>query len=769
MGTEVAPEDKELPTCGRLVFRGVELAYLNVDGEFMLPLAELLASVLPTTPRTTLFTRMEKMKVRRHFCQPEEIKLLKTVNGIHGSSANCTLLSKTEVDKYCSIYIDNLNESNKGKSTEHITNDSKIANEERKADNCKAKVDMESVHPNNNEILNKLTVLHKHKKTSPLKAKLKLRKVASPMKLKSALSSDSLFNQTLTDSASRQTQCVNVNEFGEGILPGSSQSFCPSQASNFAQTQRPKLVNNKRLIGVKERDKTLNSEGPKANKKGKSSRARKRLSNDVEIRQEFETPLKIPKRSEIHGHKKENNKVRETNSDFHSVCSLQASQKQDVDFSLGVSDASSHDSGFASTALSNASSPTKTEFSAGDLSGLLRKDEEAIREHEHSPLRPPNLKTPTKVKSEGNNGKSLTLSPPALVLKRYEDSWQVEQKSPVKEAVICLHKSKVKSKEKAREMGLTRSLFEETCGKAQNKLQVKKRRKCRKPLHLKQETSITKDLIVEEKPDVSRRKLKKKKRKQKGKFVGAEKNSDFSTAKETKTERLSQEKESSKTQLNENQQSKEELLKKEAVLDRLVGDALAKFFGPKTSTLDSTPSTSNNTPTKPILKKPKIPGPKKPLLKTNSNFKLLNLFPATSQLALQDGGLSPVFTMSCPKGVRPQSSHPLWKWRLGQPIVQDSAQKFLKPGPVTKPKKAQRSCTTKMISNEVRTLKRRKGLPTGSKVPLTSSAVTVSLRACANVTFSADLKANQNISSTLDECKLPVCDEASINAVASGS
>lgn len=49
MGTEVAPEDKELPKCGRLVFRGVELAYLNIDGEFMLPLAELLALVLPST------------------------------------------------------------------------------------------------------------------------------------------------------------------------------------------------------------------------------------------------------------------------------------------------------------------------------------------------------------------------------------------------------------------------------------------------------------------------------------------------------------------------------------------------------------------------------------------------------------------------------------------------------------------------------------------------------------------------------------------------
>ena len=63
---EGVEEKKQSPKCGRLVFRGVELAYLNIDGEFLLPLAELLALILPSTPRTTLFTRMEKMKVRRH-------------------------------------------------------------------------------------------------------------------------------------------------------------------------------------------------------------------------------------------------------------------------------------------------------------------------------------------------------------------------------------------------------------------------------------------------------------------------------------------------------------------------------------------------------------------------------------------------------------------------------------------------------------------------------------------------------------------------------
>lgn len=762
MNAEPAPEkDKELPTCGRLVFRGVELAYLNIDGEYMLPLAELLALVLPSTPRTTLFTRMEKMKVRRHFCQPEEIRLLKTVNGIHGSSANCTLLSKTEVDKYCSMYIDNLSESNKGKCTENIVNDSKVHNEEDRAENCKAKPDMESAHRNNSEIPNKLAVPSKHKKSPPLKAKLKLSKISNSMKLKSALSSDSLFNQTLTDTAGHgaidfKTRS-SVNGNGEGILPVSSKPFCGGHVS---QTQ-PLLANNKRL---KRRAKNLNSE---MNKTGKTSREKKRPRNDdFETRQEFEAPLKIPKRSETYRQRKEIHKLSKT-SEFHCVHTLQSSQKNDSVVPL-VSDSSSNDSGFGSAALSNASTPTKTDFSAVELTGLLKKDEEAIKEHERSPLRPPKLncmKTPPKTRKEETDGSSLTLSPPALVLKRYEDSWQVEQKSPVKKVVNCLLKSKVKSKKKARLGGLC-SLFDENCGQTRGEYkQVKKKRKRKQPLSLKEETLSTKHhLIVGENIDVSAvKKKKKKKRKKKGKFngegnllkeqvVGAEKNNYFS-----KAETPPQEKLSSKTQLIVKGPSKEELLKKDLVLDRLVGDALAKFFGPKPSSFNSTPSTSESTPNDPKPKKPKVAGPKKPVLKTNSNFKLLDLFPVTSQLSLQDGSLGTMFTMSCPKGVKPPSSHPLWKWRLGGPVVRESAHKFLKPHPIQKPKKVQPGSATKIICNKVRKLKtkRRKRLLT-NKVSLSS----VSLSVCENADH--DSRTNQSVSVAPCDSNLPGFNEAPV-------
>ncbi|KAK3717511.1 hypothetical protein QZH41_003657 [Actinostola sp. cb2023] len=99
-------EESEQENCGRFTFREADLAYLLVDEERMFPLAELLASLFSNTARTTLFTRMEKINTRRHFCSAEEIKLLKTVNGIHGSSAICTLIPEADVEKYCAVYID---------------------------------------------------------------------------------------------------------------------------------------------------------------------------------------------------------------------------------------------------------------------------------------------------------------------------------------------------------------------------------------------------------------------------------------------------------------------------------------------------------------------------------------------------------------------------------------------------------------------------------------------------------------------------------------
>lgn len=52
------------------------------------------------------------MKVWRYFCDFEEIKLLKIVNGIYGLFVNCILFFKIEVEKYCLIYIDKFSELN---------------------------------------------------------------------------------------------------------------------------------------------------------------------------------------------------------------------------------------------------------------------------------------------------------------------------------------------------------------------------------------------------------------------------------------------------------------------------------------------------------------------------------------------------------------------------------------------------------------------------------------------------------------------------------
>ena len=774
MTAEPAPEETveetQVPLCGRLVFRGVELAYLNIDGEYMLPLAELLALVLPTTPRTTLFTRMEKMKVRRHFCEPEEIKLLKTVNGIHGSSANCTLLSKTEVEKYCSMYIDKPSEfnqtisrdANAEETASEVTSMESVRNDKEKT---------ESTQLNSNTIPNKLAVLCKHKNSVPLKPKLRLTKVATAKKLKSRSSPDCGVNKTLTDNASRvvidgHLTSGNVNRYGEGCHLDSPSSS--HHVTNFTQTMSSvNLGANKKRVKKRDSSSELNK------KMGKVARGKKRSSNNSDIKEPFESPLKIPKRSELNGHE-ESDKGKEVSQFRTSRCN---SNKQDFD--MLISDSSSNDSGFGSTALSNVSTPTKTDFSAGELSGSLRKDEDTIKEHAHTSPCTLKLKTPKKNKTKEirNLGKSLTLSPPALLLKRFEDSWLVEQKSPVNETTNCLHKRKVKPRKNARPTVLT-PLFEGVCVTVKplfQQKQVKKTKKCRKPLSLKEEIEstplVTKDLILGERQDgagiIKKKKFKRKgkgkllklkaRREQtllNGKVVSPEKIKLTGVSKEKKLGSLPQRGSSPKTQLDIDKQAKEELVKKDTVLERLVGNALTKFFAPATSectrSTDATPAKVS----KPKPKKPKT----NPALKANCNFKLLNLFPATSLLTVANGGLCPSFTMACPKGIQPHSSHPVWQWTLGGPVVRSPQKSTLKPKPVQK----ELLSKAKFITNKVRKLKRRrKKLSTNKKplAPVSDPTVAKSIVAKSKL---------ESVPIATAEFKLPLCDAAS-NIVSSSA
>ena len=779
MTTEPASEEtvveKQAPLCGRLVFRGVELAYLNIDGEYMLPLAELLALVLPTTPRTTLFTRMEKMKVRRHFCEPEEIKLLKTVNGIHGSSANCTLLSKTEVERYCSMYIDKPSEFNQAISRDANSEEpaSEVTSLESVLNDKNDKEKTTSNQLNSNTIPNKLAVLCKHRNSAPLKPKLRLTKVATARKLKSRSSPDCKVNKTLTDNASRvaidgDLTSGNVTRYGEGChLDSPSSSHC---VTNFTQT-----LSSVNLGAKKKRLKKRDSSSEPNKKMRKMALGKKRSSNNSDIKEPFESPLKIPKRSELNGHE-ESDQVKA--SQFRtSRCN---SNKQDFETLTLISDSSSNDSGFGSTALSNASTPTKTDFSAGELSGSLRKDENTIKEHAHTPLRTLKLKTQKKNKTKEirNLGKSLTLSPPALLLKRFEDSWLVEQKSPVNEAAKCLRRRKEKFRKKARPAVLT-PLFEGVCGPAQplfQQKQVKKAKKCRKPLSLKEEIEskplVAKDSTLGERQDgagsIKKKKFKRKgkgklqklkARKQQtllnGKVVSPDKIKLTDVSKEQRLGCLPQKGPSPKTQLDIDEQTKEELLKKDTVLERLVGNALTKFFAPASPAV-CTPSVVT-TPVK--VSKPK---PKKtkanPAFKANCSFKLLNLFPATSLLTLADGGLCPSFTMACPKGMEPHSSHPVWQWTLGRPVVRSPQKSTIKPKPVQK----ELLSKAKLITNKVRKLKRRRKKLSTSIKPLAP------VSSDPNVAKATVAESKLESASTATELKLPLCDTVS-NTVSSST
>ena len=717
-------QPKQLPQCGRLVFRGVELAYLNIDGEYMMPLAELLALVLPSTPRTTLFTRMEKMKVRRHFCQPEEIKLLKTVNGIHGSSANCTLLSKTEVDKYCSIYVDKPNESHRATTTwATIDLDGVESKDYAKETVTEVRQVMKSPR-NNNENSSKLAVLHKHKRSPQFKAKLKLTKLANTKKLHLGFSRDRHENQTVTGGEDLLNIDGNLtysscNGCVKAFLPDSSQHMTNS-------TQTVSMLNRPGKKSAKERDQVRNVET-------NQTHGKKRPLYDDDHEQVVQSPLKIPKMSELNG-RKEIDKDGKT-SQFR--CSLTKHE-----FDGLISDSSSNDSGFASSALSNPSTPTKSDFSAGELNGLLKKDEQTIKDH--TSTYKVKIETPKRSKPKEIEGNSLTLSPPALLLKRHENSWQVQQKSD-EGTKYSAQKREVETKKSTRPVRLA-AAFDLCLSASQSfseKKQSKKERKRRKSLSGKGEVWIksqaTKNVITENvEVEIEAKKNLKAKHTRKGKGLLAEEtlfnNLNSSTAKKKKLVEVSRESTPEEKQLELDKLAREERLKQEAVLDKLAEDALASYLAPS-----SKPSSSLTEP-----KKPKVTT-KSAVSKKNYNFKLLNLFPVMSPLSLHNGTFGPSFTLSFPSGTEPSASHPLWKWTLGGPVDRSTNKTIKKPAaqrtepqsskstfkkmPILKTRKRKLSAFRKALSSKGKDFSRRSAFNSGQCISTIDFAKKSSLSA----------------------------------------
>ena len=61
--------------------------------------------------------------------------------------------------------------------------------------------------------------------------------------------------------------------------------------------------------------------------------------------------------------------------------------------------------------------------------------------------------------------------------------------------------------------------------------------------------------------------------------------------------------------------------------------------------------------------------PVKPVWRVNSSFKFISNFQLPPSLVVQDGQLSPACSMICSPGRKPPSAHPIWKWKVGEPVI----------------------------------------------------------------------------------------------------
>ena len=612
-------EPNSIPECGRLVFRGVELAYLIINGKQMLPLAEMLALVFSTTPRTTLFTRMEKINAGRHFCQPSEIKLLKTVNGIHGSSANCTLIPKEDVERYCAIYLDR-----------EIEIPCRLTKERKTPRKNECRV-MKALKAKDNAEFGKLAEVAKYESKSIGIAKLKVDKASNDEQRE--------INTTLTtgptpteaiDGLSAQSSADKDVERVFSHYSSSPSSHYQEHSTNSTQTismlswPTKKRVNkamgvnkNEKLEGKEKRPRTVDEESCKFNSPLKR---RKKCEGQEEILGKSNSSGKSP------------NSKKRTN--FPPNLTLDSR----------FSDSLSNDSGFASLTAEDCTSPTKVGFQA-ELNGCAPCRTKRKKEK---------MKSPTSELSE-----KLNLSPPPLVIKKHQNTWQVETKlEGVKKK---LYKAKGKKLKKIPEGKVVNGLL--ATNLSANVQLLKKKRKRRKLLKVVEESSIHSSTFANKDSQIAgadEGAVKKKRKRRRRKNVQTNPN-------ETVTNGFTP---------NSDLQCFATPVKKKNFGKKDLGKPKTGGKVNHIACLQSKPPMPANavTPQSTPLKHASPSGVKltpvrAPILKATPNFSLSNLFPSTSGLILHEGDLCPEYTMAChDPGVKPPPSHPLWKWRLGAPV-----------------------------------------------------------------------------------------------------
>ena len=111
IGSEIGSQ----PRVGRMLFRGVDMVFLTVNGHRMLTLHEILEMLVPSTPRSTFCARVEKMNALRHVCTKAELQKIKFLGGAKPNAIKCTVIAREHVLEYCEKYELPKN-TNEGKS-----------------------------------------------------------------------------------------------------------------------------------------------------------------------------------------------------------------------------------------------------------------------------------------------------------------------------------------------------------------------------------------------------------------------------------------------------------------------------------------------------------------------------------------------------------------------------------------------------------------------------------------------------------------------------
>lgn len=92
---------------------------------------------------------------------------------------------------------------------------------------------------------------------------------------------------------------------------------------------------------------------------------------------------------------------------------------------------------------------------------------------------------------------------------------------------------------------------------------------------------------------------------------------------------------------------------------------LINSISPLSSSLSSSDNTPHSEDSSYLIKLM----PVKPVWKVNSNFRFISNFVLPPSLVVRDGELRPACSMVCNHGLRPPSAHPIWKWKIGEPVI----------------------------------------------------------------------------------------------------